>query len=121
MIPLTEKHILNSILLELPKLGVTAFRANSGESWVSSDVTDLPDGSKLLRNPRRFRSLVPGFSDIFGLTSDGRFIAIEVKTSTGRVSDKQENFLRVIRENGGIAGVARSVEDARKIIESRET
>lgn len=108
---------MNEILLNLPKLGVTAFRANSGSAWASSDVVSLPDGSKLLRKPRPFRALPTGFADIFGITSDGKFFAIEVKTGTGRVTPAQENFLAHVAANGGISGVARSIEDARNIIQ----
>lgn len=41
----------------------------------------------------------------------GRFIGIEVKTETGRVSPEQEEFIRRINEAGGLAFVARSLDD----------
>jgi len=113
---MTEKHILNEILLELPRHGITAFRANAGSAWASNDVTALPDGSKLLRNARPFTALVPGFADIFGLTSTGRFVAIEVKQPGKKPTALQRNFLAHITANGGIAGVAHSVDEARAII-----
>lgn len=52
-----------------------------------------------------------GVSDILGILPDGRFLAIEVKTRTGRVSEYQASFLYEITKNGGVAFVARSVED----------
>ena len=61
----------------------------------------------------------PGGSDLIGWTTRNGiavFTAIEVKTATGRVSPEQENFINVVRRAGGIAGIARSVEDARRII-----
>ena len=45
------------------------------------------------------------------------FTSIEVKTPTGRVSPQQQAWLGVVQGAGGIAGVARSVEDAVRIIE----
>lgn len=40
------------------------------------------------------------------------FLAIEVKSPTGKPSPDQENFIQFIKESGGIAGIARSAEDA---------
>lgn len=56
-----------------------------------------------------------GTPDILACVS-GRFVAIEVKSERGRVSPLQAAQIRAIREAGGIAGVARSVEDAEKIL-----
>ena len=61
----------------------------------------------------------PGGSDLIGFTPRNGvavFTAIEVKAATGRVSPEQQNFIDVIRRSGGIAGIARSVEDAQKLI-----
>ena len=44
------------------------------------------------------------------------FTSIEVKTPTGRVRPEQQAWLGVVRGAGGIAGVARSIEDANRII-----
>ena len=53
-----------------------------------------------------------GMSDIMGALMDGRTLAIEVKSRTGRMRPGQEEFLQTIRQAGGVAGVCRSVEDA---------
>ena len=53
-----------------------------------------------------------GMSDIMGALMDGRTLAIEVKSRTGRMRPGQEEFLASIRAAGGVAGVCRSVEDA---------
>ena len=53
-----------------------------------------------------------GMSDIMGVLRDGRTLAIEVKSRTGRMRPGQEEFLASIRAAGGVAGVCRSVEDA---------
>jgi hypothetical protein len=44
------------------------------------------------------------------------FTSIEVKTPTGRLAPLQANWLDAVQNAGGIAGVARSVEDAVKIV-----
>lgn len=42
---------------------------------------------------------------------NGRFIGIEVKTITGKISPEQLEFIRRINEAGGLAFVARSLDD----------
>ena len=44
------------------------------------------------------------------------FTSIEVKTPTGRVSPEQQSWLGAVQAAGGIAGVARSVDDALRIV-----
>jgi hypothetical protein len=44
------------------------------------------------------------------------FTSIEVKTLTGRVKPEQQQWLDAVQAAGGIAGVARSVEDALRIM-----
>lgn len=58
-----------------------------------------------------------GMSDIMGVLKDGRTLAIEVKSRTGRMRPGQEEFLQTIRSAGGVAGVCRSVDDAVKLLE----
>lgn len=43
--------------------------------------------------------------------SGGRFLAIECKADGGRLSDRQAAFLDTVRKFGGVAIVARSLED----------
>lgn len=70
--------------------------------------------------------LCPGSSDLIGLRSItitpdmvgktvGVFVAIEVK-DRGRLTPEQERFIAMVQQAGGLAGVARSPEDARAIL-----
>ena len=43
-------------------------------------------------------------------------VFIEVKAPGGRVRSEQMKFIEMMRSYGALAGVARSVEDARNII-----
>ncbi len=102
---MTEEHAMqNAVRIALSEYA-TIFRANVG-----SGVTY--DG-------RHFETELPkGFSDLFGFRhSDGRIFFIEVKTPSGRLSSCQKNFLEQMRNYGAIAGVARSVDDAVRIIQ----
>jgi hypothetical protein len=44
------------------------------------------------------------------------FTSIEVKTATGRLRPEQQQWLDAVQAAGGIAGVARSVEDAQALL-----
>ena len=53
-----------------------------------------------------------GMSDLIGIVQpSGRFLAIEVKTPTGKQTDHQAAFQRTITEMGGIYVLARSIDD----------
>ena len=98
-----EKDIQNAIRLGVNDIAVT-FRANVGKLY-----TD--DGRMIATG------LPKGFPDLFGYRkSDGRIVFIEVKTGKGRLSPAQQQFLEQVQKDGCLAGVARNVEDARRII-----
>lgn len=59
-----------------------------------------------------------GDPDITGILKGGRAYAIEVKAEFGKVSEVQSARLLELAEAGAVTGVARSVEDARRIVES---
>jgi hypothetical protein len=99
------------------------FRANVGRGW-TGDCIKLPNGDVLIKNPRPFDTgLPPGFGDLFGLVQRtitaemvgqtvGVYIAADVKTATGKLTDKQAAYLKAVNSNGGAADVWRSVGDA---------
>lgn len=59
-----------------------------------------------------------GCADILGQMKDGRLLAIECKSDVGRLSDAQQNFLATVAAHGGVAGVARSIDDALAILKA---
>lgn len=58
-----------------------------------------------------------GIPDIIACV-DGRFYGFEVKTETGKPTGLQEATIRKIREAGGVAGIVRSVDEVRAILEA---
>ena len=66
-------------------------------------------------------NLMPaGFADVFGFRkSDGKFIAIEVKNAKGKLRPEQVKFAEWAKGQPILYGVARSKEDAIKIIEEQ--
>lgn len=101
---MTEKKIQNDIILEINKRGHRLWRANAG---------------KVVTKDNRIIKLLPkGFPDTFGYRkTDGKFIAIEVKTETGRLRSEQIKFKAFAETQNILYGVARSVEDAIEIVE----
>jgi hypothetical protein len=59
-----------------------------------------------------------GSADLVGIVApSGRLFAIEVKTPEGKTTPEQDAWLATIRRFGGVAGVARSVEEAMAIVD----
>ena len=44
------------------------------------------------------------------------FVSIEIKTERGKLTEVQQNWLQKVHDSGGIVGVARSIQDALKIV-----
>lgn len=69
---------------------------------------------------RRTRyGLCVGSSDLVGIVrGSGRFVALEVKTESGRVSPEQTRFIALVNGAGGYAAVVRSVTQAQAAIDA---
>ena len=65
---------------------------------------------------RVVRALPVGFPDISGIMAGGRMVALECKTTTGRVSQEQAAFGAMLVKFGALYGVVRSVEDALRVL-----
>ena len=112
---MSEAAIQQDIRLALGQCpGIKTFRNNVGA------IKD--------RNNRFVRyGLVTGSADLIGWQSVviteamvgqrfARFLSVEVKTPTGRLSPEQETWRQAVLKAGGIAVVARSVDDIKFLI-----
>jgi VRR-NUC domain len=100
----TEADLMRQIMVALSEDGHFVARANVG-LFYTRDLRPVSTG------------LPPGFSDIFGhRASDARAFYIEIKTPTGRASPQQLAFIAAMQKRGAIAGVARSVAEARALL-----
>ena len=116
---MTEQQIQQHIRLACGKGDCRLFRNNTGT---------LKDANG---RPVQF-GLCKGSADLIGwkqvtITQDmvgqqiAVFLSIEVKTSTGRLRPEQQQWLNAVQAAGGVAGVARSVDDAHAIVKQIPT
>lgn len=111
-----ETAIQNRIRLALSEAGCLIFRNEVGTFWAGK-VLHKSQGQVTLGNSRPIPcGLCVGSSDLIGLMPDGRFLAVEVKTPTGKPTKEQLNFIEHVRRSGGVAGIARSPEEALELI-----
>lgn len=106
-----ESDLLTDLLVAASKLGARLWRNTSGFCTCRGRAI-------------RYGVAAPGGSDLIGYLpvtiteahvgqTLAVFVAVEAKTGKLRPTPEQAAFLRVIREHGAIAIVARSVEDLR--------
>lgn len=113
---MTEAALMHHIQLALSEAGCLIFRNNVAQAWVGELIRRTSD-SVTLKNPRPLHAgLSVGSSDLIGVSPSGRFLAVEVKTPTGRVRPEQQKFIDAVNRIGGIGIIARSVDDALKAI-----
>ena len=110
---MTEQQIQQHIRLALSRGPVRLYRNNTGT---------LRDQHG---RPVQF-GLAVGSADLIGWTTRtitpdmvgqqvAVFTSIEVKSASGRLRPEQRQWLEAVQAAGGIAGVARSVEDAARL------
>jgi hypothetical protein len=122
---MTERDIQNDIQRELSRGRTRLLRINAGQAFQGRIVEQTPD--RLILSPWYPIKLgATGISDLIGWTTRepgmpgqllAQFVACEVKGPRTRITPEQIAFIDTVRRAGGRAGVARSVEDAKLIIE----
>lgn len=100
---MTEMDLLRLVRLKMSELGICCFRVNVGK-------IKMADG-------RWFDTGLPkGFSDLLCI-KDGKAYFIELKVGDNRPSAEQLNFIKQMQTRYGCrAGIARSVDEALKIV-----
>lgn len=129
----SETNLTRRIMLAIGKVkNIRLFRNNTGQAWQGTSkkfVTEKGRRYLILYDPRPVDAgLCEGSSDLIGWktvtitpemigTEVAVFTAIEVKKEIKSVvSESQLNFLTVIRKMGGVAGLARSADEAERLL-----
>ena len=128
---MSEHLTQQQILLAHGSGSVRLWRNNVGTGWAGQAAKVTPGnlravaqalrpGDVVIRQGRPLHAgLCVGSSDLIGYRQvDGlaQFVALEVKSPTGRATKEQSQFLEHIQVAGGLAGIARSVDDAAAIL-----
>jgi hypothetical protein len=127
-----EQLTQQKILLQCSTGPVRLWRNNVGTGWAGRAdratpqnlralAASLRPGDVVVRQARPLHAgLCVGSSDLIGYRTmpDGiaQFVALEVKSPTGRATKEQTAFLEHITQAGGCGGVVRSVEDAHTVL-----
>lgn len=128
--------LTNQIRAAVSKTGARLFPMVTGKFWgpyhrgrkiTKTETATLNPGDVLIRGGHMVSVGFKGLSDTLGgspmtITAEdvGRTVciltAIEVKAGADRLRDGQPEFLAAVKKMGGRAGVARSPEDAARIV-----
>ena len=124
---MTEHEIQNEIREALQYTPGTFWRVNVVSGFTGPYIRNS-NKTVTITKPSWISSGVPkGFPDLIGIKpviireemigeTIGQFAFIEVKTEHGRLSQEQKLMLALLKTQGGIGGVARSVDEALKLI-----
>ena len=122
-----ESKILKDIHRGYSRGRVRLFRNNVGVALQGQDVS-WTGSAAFIKKAKYIRfGLCVGSSDLVGwktirITPDmvgkdfAQFVSLEVKDRGGRVSQQQKQWLAICESMGAIAGVARSLSDAKQIL-----
>ena len=112
-----ETKIQRLIMLALSQAGHTVWRNETGRFWAGR-VIHKENTSVTLANAIMIPcGLAVGSCDLIGIQAGtGRFFGIEVKTQKGRANKEQKNFIDHVNKMGGIAGIARTPEEALNLL-----
>ena len=87
---------------------------------INTRVLDVVD-KRQPKGTRPMRTAPKGHPDIAGMLTDGRALYVEVKrASGGSLTPEQSDFLSRVEKHGGVAIVARCVDDVLDVLPLKE-
>ena len=134
-----ETNIVRKIMLAFAAVGnIRLFRNNVGTAWIGKSVSItkrqqvwLNPGDVVIQQARIFHGgLCVGSSDTIGFRTVevtpemiGRklavFMAVELKTKSGRATTEQIAFIKMVNDRGGIAFIATDEIEAVQFLNSK--
>lgn len=115
----SEHVIQQEIQVGLSGEDSVVFRTNAGTFYQGKMIYSPEYKQKILINLRIVQGLPEGFSDLICVDKKG-VAFIECKTLKGKAREAQERFMERMKALGHRAGIARSVEDAKEIVNGGE-
>lgn len=123
---MSESHLYPQIMQAFSHGNTRLFRQQSMLAWAGKILNRTANTITLI-NPHPIKVGTPGISDLGGLTSVlitpdhvgqhvGIYLAVEGKGPRTPTTTEQRAFIAMVQQLGGRAGIARSVEDAERII-----
>jgi hypothetical protein len=125
-----ETQLLHDAQIQYSRFGARLFRNTVGSGWVGPHIS-MGDGTVLVTRPSRVTfGLGEGTSDLIGwkevvVTPDmvgktvALFLAVEGKAGRKKPTPEQRTFLSLVREVGGLSGVARNLEDVQFTLDGK--
>ena len=123
---MTEQSLRKQVQLACSRLGARLFRVNTGQAWAGKpvqrgNVVVLSDAYPIRMG------LCTGGSDLIGWTEMtitpemvgstlAVFTAVELKTGRLAPTREQTAFLGAVERAGGLSGVARTVDEAERLV-----
>jgi len=98
------------------KQGYIVLRLNSGKAW-EGVLIHHPELGPILIKLRRISMCHTGTSDLLVLMPKGQAVFVETKAGKYKATKEQIAFIRAVRGLGYKAGVIRSIEDFKKIVD----
>ncbi len=111
----SEHRIQDEIRLALSPFGIV-LRLNSGKFWQGKRVWSNEFQQYVLINLRPIQGCPEGTSDLLFLGENKNVAFVECKNQSGTAREKQKRFIEIMRHFGIKAGIARSTEEALRII-----
>ncbi|MCK5450231.1 MAG: VRR-NUC domain-containing protein [Candidatus Omnitrophica bacterium] len=122
-------NIRSQTLIKANKIpGVKLWPNPVGLGYAGSVAHEYNEGGNhfvVLKNPRRVRyGFAPGSSDCIGFRREShngavmpRFVAIEIKAGKDVLRPAQGNFLKMVKNHGGIAEIVRNPDEVMDILQ----
>jgi len=105
----TEGDVQNLVRMAYAQLGVRLYRNNVG---VLLDKNGRPVRYGLANESKQMNQVFKS-GDLIGWTSTGRFVSVEIKRRDGIVMPAQQAWCDLVNASGGLAVIARGIEDVR--------
>lgn len=108
-----ETKLMRLIMIALSNANCITWRNETAGAYVGRVIHKDARIVTLANAQLMTFGLCVGSADIIGVhRPTGRFLAVEVKTAKGKPTKEQLNFIEQVRAANGIAGIARSVQEA---------